>query len=565
MIRVMGFSDRFLRALPGTLPGVVIFVVFPALYYVSNHAALSDVRLVGYGCTVAFLLWVFICYWLAGFSGRLSTALLGAAFFFGVYLLLTNVVSPLSVEPIARGDEFVIIEEPRSEVLLQLVAGVCVLLAGWFTTWNRPARLIASGVVVALLSGNLLSLARVWLHDFGTSDSVSRAEATSAGNVYHFIFDEQGPELESLARELGVFEEFAGFTQFTDTLTNSVYTNLSIPSIMSGTLPEPARIEKWKRRWQTKEGIPGVFQAAGYRVSDYQCFRRGYGNADYAVRKKDLVLDGRRVDREDAVFVDHVLLRLVPTFLRQDLFVDGRGWLARRTSPPAGTDLSWIRNDLEAAAPKSVVMVERLIREEAARSATGQYVFAHVMLPHMPYRIDRNLQRPKKKTSYYEQSLAAVRLMVDVLRELKRLGRYDSSTIIIHGDHGQWKGAKSLPVELFKDPATLLMIKRPGDSGPMRESGFAAQLLDIAPTLYALAGLDVEIENGGVDLFGPLPGAARDVHILNYQDVHQRLKDGFQHVLVEDGVRWIETKVLEKERYGIIPKGEVTVRVRPEG
>jgi hypothetical protein len=226
--------------------------------------------------------------------------------------------------------------------------------------------------------------------------------------------------------------------------------------------------------------------------------------------------------------------------------------------PASGPDLTWIRNPLEASGAKSIVMMRRLLREESSRPAQGQYVFAHVLIPHLPYFIDRNLERQMVKTSHYEQSLASVKLMTMVIDRLKELGRYESATIVFQGDHGRSYG-NDAPVEMIKSPHALLLIKRPGDSGALKISDYPAQLLDVAPTLYGLAGIDVHFENGGVDLFSPAPETARDVHILNYKNHNMQERDGFQHVILRRGEEWVESSNLEESGAGALPRTSVTL------
>lgn len=64
------------------------------------------------------------------------------------------------------------------------------------------------------------------------------------------------------------------------------------------------------------------------------------------------------------------------------------------------------------------------------------YIYIHLKGSHAPYNIDENCQKVEKSTPV-EQTKGAFLAVKKYLNELKRLGVYDNSTIIITGDHGK--------------------------------------------------------------------------------------------------------------------------------
>jgi arylsulfatase A-like enzyme len=123
----------------------------------------------------------------------------------------------------------------------------------------------------------------------------------------------------------------------------------------------------------------------------------------------------------------------------------------------------------------------------------------------------------KRSLGYYSQVKCAFALVEDFLDELKRLGRYDSSTIVIHSDTGHGhcgfirrehsyimgsQPKKRDPALVFIDnplhwtrsqlisrTMALLMIKPAGKSGPMKYSDKLSQLIDLRPTLADMLDL----------------------------------------------------------------------------
>jgi choline-sulfatase len=91
-------------------------------------------------------------------------------------------------------------------------------------------------------------------------------------------------------------------------------------------------------------------------------------------------------------------------------------------------------------------------------------------------------------------------------RELERLGVYDDSLIVLladHGeeflDHGGWEHGRTLYGEMLRVP---LVIKWPGQHAGERIEQ-PAQLVDVLPTVLAVAGIDVPNGLDGRSLFPP--------------------------------------------------------------
>lgn len=200
---------------------------------------------------------------------------------------------------------------------------------------------------------------------------------------------------------------------------------------------------------------------------------------------------------------------------------------------------------LAAAGPRSILLLNRIIEDERSRPPQGQYVFAHLMLPHLPYRYNRHLKRSETGTSYREQSMASVTMMTTLLVGLKASGAYESSTIVLQGDHGQSGRSERVPSGLIKDPQALLLIKRPGDVGDLKVSDYRSQLLDLAPTLYAVLGFDVDLELAGTDLFSPNKNPLRDIQVVSRPNGRSGRRV-HPHLIHRAGVGWIDYSSKER-------------------
>ena len=164
-------------------------------------------------------------------------------------------------------------------------------------------------------------------------------------------------------------------------------------------------------------------------------------------------------------------------------------------------------------------MLRRITREEAGRPANGQYLYAHAVLPHGPEVMDGRCEYigapPLKRTAqqhkqaYLIHAECAVRLVVDFLQRLKKLGRYDPATIVLHADTGHWTAFEpeqpsDAPApttldrrlnsrRLLSEVHSLLMIKRPHATGPLRILDTPTQLVDLYPTLLEMLDRAAEL------------------------------------------------------------------------
>ena len=135
------------------------------------------------------------------------------------------------------------------------------------------------------------------------------------------------------------------------------------------------------------------------------------------------------------------------------------------------------------------------------------------LLPHDPFVVDGRCRyagkwqsRPKKISSnraYLQQAECALRKVIGFLRVLKKLHRYDTATIVLHGDHGSWQRFRTRrdrsDAEVLGKPRAvlleraqaLLMIKRPHAQHRLDVLKRPTQLVDVYPTVFDVLGLEL--------------------------------------------------------------------------
>ncbi len=123
------------------------------------------------------------------------------------------------------------------------------------------------------------------------------------------------------------------------------------------------------------------------------------------------------------------------------------------------------------------------------------FLFVHLYEPHTPYAPPEPFASRYAEKPYDGEIAAADAAVGKLLAELKQLGIYDQAIILLLSDHGEGLGEHDeMEHGLFLYRETLqvpLLLKLPGSRQGGSSVAAPAQLVDVAPTLLELTGVDV--------------------------------------------------------------------------
>lgn len=135
---------------------------------------------------------------------------------------------------------------------------------------------------------------------------------------------------------------------------------------------------------------------------------------------------------------------------------------------------------------------------------------------HAPYVFDENCEKTDEKVTIKEATRGALTNVSEYLKQLKELGVYDSSTIIVTSDHG-----KSGTITELDAPRVVSMFYKPaGSTGEMKESNSPQQLVNVRPTVLKEMGLDY------ADYGTPFDEVAEDADVTRYMYMSGASEDG---------------------------------------
>lgn len=117
----------------------------------------------------------------------------------------------------------------------------------------------------------------------------------------------------------------------------------------------------------------------------------------------------------------------------------------------------------------------RLREEELEATVERAFRLIHLTGMHPPYTMDADCQYQAQGVTAQEQMRGCLRLAEDYLEQLRALGVYDRSAVLILADHG---------TDTVHRP--LLLLKRPGDTGEMAVNDAPVSYADLPATYVAL-------------------------------------------------------------------------------
>jgi arylsulfatase A-like enzyme/cytochrome c-type biogenesis protein CcmH/NrfG len=145
-----------------------------------------------------------------------------------------------------------------------------------------------------------------------------------------------------------------------------------------------------------------------------------------------------------------------------------------------------------------------------ARAGRPFFLFLHLYEPHAPYAPPEPFASRYRESPYDGEIAAADAVVGDLLGELRRRGIYERAVVVLLSDHGEGlgeHGEQQHGTFLYRDTLQVpLLLKLPGSRLAGGAVDAPAQLIDVVPTVCALAGVPVPAGLTGMSLLG-LAGA----------------------------------------------------------
>lgn len=371
-------------------------------------------------------------------------------------------------------------------IVLLIILAVPFVIQGLFKkVWKKTVKKIPLFVgLVELISLVILSVSsegKMFEHDLFMLSGREQYKVSKNKNIITIVLDATDNNYikEALEERPEIFDGYEDFTLYTNTCSVFDSTYQSFTQIFSGYSELPIYgVDEWNHdAWSTEQSNEFFkrFHDANYKMNFFI-------DADWDLK----LLKGRPDNIEPAQFNDTwesamgviynfnllTAYRVMPFMFKRFFDVNS---LDFNSNFMGGDGFNFHNEDFE----------EDLDSTELADSDQNYFIVQHIWGAHTPYD-KRN-------------SLDTTEYIFDITREyidnLKKLGVYDNSTIIIMADHG------SHDVHSYPDSTPLFMIKEAGrSSDEMTLSSAPIYYTDLMSTYLVNAGLFDEEKDR--ELFG---------------------------------------------------------------
>ena len=317
-------------------------------------------------------------------------------------------------------------------------------------------------------------------------------------NVVHILFDGfQTDIFTEIVNEDSLEDDLEGFWLFRDNMAVSQFTSFSLPALFSGEVFDGSvPPESYYNRSISNRGFQNILYETGFvvnlvpmmemkrgRYTHYYTIPSLYGESALSMAKNE---SGR--------LLDYSLFRQAPHFLKGIVYNDNNwiiGSFTDHASRPSFGQKLFFRDYTEG--------IRGTLKVPA-------YHFVHLLPPHPPYVTSEGGEYagrvlPNSRTNYKSEARSMMRLLLEFLVKLRDMSLYDSSLIVIHGDHGSnfppvFDG-KEVSLGLTRVP-TLLALKPPRSTGPLRVSRAQSSVADIPATVLEQLGISHDLRGESV-------------------------------------------------------------------
>jgi hypothetical protein len=375
---------------------------------------------------------------------------------------------------------------------------------------------IASAVSLALLTLQcgfvVLTSVRnphVW-DKAATLDSPKKIfEFSARQNVIHIILDTfQADVFQAIIDEdPRVRSALEGFTFFKETTGPAPKTFLSLTALLSGqNYKNDIPFGTFANNVYQGKTITNVLYDHGYSIDTVGFaggLKKGRPFNQYAIPRPYISEMQRPSGQSAAFLLDLALLRSVPHVFKKAIYQDQLWFVSRLLHRR-------VPKEMQASYFSETAFVRDLADHIVVVRNAPAYKYFHFMATHLPYIVNRDcayagrtLENNRESTTH--QSRCFFGYLLEFLGKLRSSGIYDSSLIIIHGDHGTtWTPVRgqNMAVPLAGDAGQedlfpiilgnvnpLLLVKPPFQKAPMVISHAQTELTDIPATVSAILDL----------------------------------------------------------------------------
>ncbi len=478
---------RFQNIFLGSFPALILLLVIPLSIYCSNQEEFNYSISLLCPFILCALVWVCVVCVFTYVRKFNDSKLFVCLFYFGIFLIMKDVIAPIESIGLIGLDDNIVVYEPFRNILFELI-----LLAVIFLCFKKtPVFFIRSKILPVFvlfvtinfcISAKDIDWGKIDYNEtVASKNRVKRFETQSKniknGNVYLLCLDGSiGRAFLDVLEKGELADDFNDFVYFINNKTNYTFTWPSIASSLSGSFYEKGSMKDFITKGRLEGGLLQAFKEKGYSLWMYSGYKHESVESEYFVSPLK-----RNVSRfhKSYLFGSFWLLRIAPTMIKQEILFK----VVHQNKKYRIAVSSFIVESLDN--------LNKFVDEEYMRPLFGQFVFLHAYIPHPPYIFNKDCEEGflNDGYSYIGQAACSLRPVARWIEQLKTEGKFDSSTIIIFGDHGgAGKGTREIYADIKTSEKFKNTIKRIGCKTPRQLELWSSSLLLVKPPQNRLNG-----------------------------------------------------------------------------
>lgn len=491
---------------------IILFLGFtscifaPLELYALNRSelwfALSDIWYIPLACGVAAMAAGFIFAMLL--NGKLLRIYQGLLFGFGlcIYIqgnFLSIKLGAMSGETIEWGDYT--IRMVLDLLIWVLIIAVSVVCRYRDTKYSEKVMTAASLFLTSVQIVTLIVLLVPCIGDnktspFGYPTEKDVMALSPEQNVIVFVLDRYDETyfIDLLAEKPEYKDKLDGFTYFTNMVGEYPATCWAIPYMLSGEYCLQGDAAAWKDSSCEGDVYWDELIDNGYEMSVYSEVgdvpsRVGensinFEKADYRIANHKLFT---------GLLYRFVMCKYFPDIVKPIVWLDGYEFDDRKILDSEYREW-YVRN---------LALSDILAKEDAtADKDDPQFKFIHIGGTHEPRNIDTEGNRTEGVSDIKTCAEGSLNIVLKYMDEMKELGIYDSSAIIITADHG----ARS-----YTTPSIPIFLVKPiGARGTMAENAAPVSHRDLGATILDLTDMDLDVGQYGTSALDVKEGDERE-------------------------------------------------------
>lgn len=329
-------------------------------------------------------------------------------------------------------------------------------------------------------------------------------ELSSKSNVVVFVLDTFDTSYmdEVIQNSPEYLDPFEGFTYFHNSTGSMIPTRYAVPFLLTGQTPETCgTFDEFYYEAYERSSFFDDIQNAGYSIGVYSD-SAGFNDEDPEVRQAiaDQTVNVRHVETPIdpwgtiEILTKCALYRDAPWLLKPQFWYYTDQLNAGMVADAGASSSDDAVYRIDDAGFYSKLKERGLDLTDEGNA--GAFRFIHLLGAHYPFTLDENgIDVGEGNTTAEQQMRGSLKMVSEYLDQMKELGVYDDSTIIVTADHGNWY----LTEEIDHATSPLMMVKpaygedRSDEARqPMKTSEVPVSHFDFQATVIDAMGADAD-------------------------------------------------------------------------